>query len=514
MPNAIGIDLGISYVSIAVVQDGNVHIIPDIHGRKRIPSPYLLRTPVTHNINPANVNPVCRPLRYSKEDARVILAAAKALAESYVGTTVDDAVITVPSFYNDMERVETRDAGRQVGLKVHRLLNTPTAAAIAQWADFPTFDAHLMLVLDIGARGAESTILDVCNGLFEVKSSQGDCQLGGHSYDLKLRRYLEYHTRGQIQGGDLESLLSRTEELKRSLSVRESISDASGVVITRKEYEDVCKSNFTATVDLVKRTLHIAKVEKSDIQEVVFVGGTASTPILQKILADFFGCSRRDLYCPQMAAVRGAALQAASLTDRVFFSELLILDVVPGPIHIELLPGFLLQLWPRNTTLTRESSIIIEVLSPEYLPRFVKLIEGDSRSVRTLGIFDLRCLQLPSDCQATIEIKVSIDLDGIVDADVALRHPESGITIPLQRMPVADNQPNMDDDTKLIQPSESPSTALLESYISFLQLIAPKLSTECQDTLRAAIVHVESTMTQQSSKTGQARAMALEYLIR
>ncbi|OJZ91232.1 hypothetical protein ASPFODRAFT_57429 [Aspergillus luchuensis CBS 106.47] len=477
MPNAIGIDLGISYVSIAVVQDGNVHIIPDIHGRKRIPSPYLLRTPVTHDINPANVNPVCRALCYSKEDARVILAAAKALAESYVGTTVDDAVITVPLFYNDMERVETRD--------VHQLLNTPMAAAIAQWADFPMFDAHLMLVLDIGARGAESTILDVCNSLFEVKSSQGDCQLGGYLYDFKLCCYLEYHTRDQIQGGDLESLLSRTEGLKRSLSICELISDASGVVLMRKEYENVCKSNFTVIIDLMKRTLHITKVEKSDIQEVVFVGGTASILILQKILADFFGCSRRDLY----------SLQAVSLTDCVLFSELLILDVVPGLIYIELLPGFLLQLWPRNTILTCESSIIIEALSPEYLPRFVKLIEGDSRSVRTLGIFDLWCLQLSSDCQATIEIKVSIDLDGIVDAVVALRHLESGITIPLQRLPVADNQPNMDDDTKLIQPSESPSTALLESYISFLQLIAPKLSTECQDTLRA-------------------RAMALEYLIR
>ncbi|XRM48721.1 hypothetical protein ABZX51_011635 [Aspergillus tubingensis] len=513
MPNAIGIDLGISYVSIAVAQDGKIHVIPDTQGRQRIPSSYLLRTSVTPSVGPGNRDRVCSPLRYCKEDLRVILAAAKALAESYVSTIVEDAVITVPSSCQDAERAEARDAGHQVGLKVHRLLNTPTAAAIAQWTDSPTSDAHLMLVLDIGARRAEATVLDVWNGLFEVKSSHGDCRLGGRAYDIKLRRYLEYHMRDKIQDRDLQSLLGRSEDIKRSLSVCESISDTSGLVITRKEYEDVCKENITGTVALVKRTIHNAEIEKSAIREVVLVGGSASTPILQKVLADFFGCSKTDLCRPQMAAARGAALQAASLTDRSLFSELLILDVVPSSIHIELLPGLLLQLWPRNTTLTRESTIVVGVLSIAYLPQSFKLIEGDIGSVRTLGTFDLRCLRLPSDCQVTIEINVSVDLNGIVDADIALHRPESNITIPLQRSPLMDDHRDMNHG-ELIPSSGTQSTALLESYISFLQLIIPTLSIEHQGALKTAISHIESTVSQQYSATDHARALALEYLIR
>ncbi|PYH40585.1 actin-like ATPase domain-containing protein [Aspergillus saccharolyticus JOP 1030-1] len=508
MQNTIGIDLGGASVSVAVFQSGRAHIITDSQGREEIPYTQLV---CDHSARAPD-----KKLDHGMDSMRemtVVLARVKDMAETYLGNAVKDAVITVPASYGDTQRLTTKQAGHRAGLNVHRLLNAPTAAAIAHWYDFPKPAGYLMLVLDVGARRADATIFDISGGFFEIKSSQGDWNLGGHSYDAKLRQYFTYYLRNQVKDHDLEALLQRSEDIKKSLTVCETSTDPCGLMITRDQYEDICQSIFARTMLLIQKVIGDAAVHKSSIEDVVLVGGICKTPMLRKIISDFFGFLEDKLFEPHLAVVRGAALQAASFTSCSLLRGFLVSDVVPNPIYIELGNDHSVQVLPRNTKLSRAKSIVTFVQSPSRFPQCWRLIEGGTESNQVLGKFDLSCFDgLNPRRPITLEARVSVDLDGILNAVIYLGEPKHNICSTLQRVPLPGwSQPDAGDTAILHSQNVLPESSL-HSYMRYLLELCRRLSFQDRTLLAAAIARVNNIISTPGLDDAEPRLM--EYLIR
>jgi L1 cell adhesion molecule like protein len=459
----------------------------------------------------------------SKQSVTTILSRLKALAESYLHQPVEDVVITVPASSNDFQRQMTRDAGRIAGLNILRLLNAPTAAGIAQWMDRPRNVMYYMLVLDVGASRADATLLEVCAGMFEVKSSAGDTRLGGRGYDSKLLQYLALEAQDErlmINQQPLPLVLEAAEQLKISLSVNE-LSQLGDLPVTRSRFEGICEESFEATAELVSRVLRDANVNKATVKEVVLVGSSTRIPKLQQVISDFFDHSSSEIHHPDMASVRGAALQASSLSETCIFDELLVMDIVVDSIHVEMPPGILIQLWPRNTLIIRESSVSITFRSCMDLPRHLRLLEGDFGSANVLGVFDLTPLHshLPVNRGLIIEVKAAVDLDGVVDASIVMRNLGTGTeaTIPLQKDPLLchrHEQSYTKQSNIAGSNNKGQSEGLLHSYISFLRTLSIGLATRQQESLWTAINQAELELNSGQNKNDHTDRLVLESLIR
>ncbi|OON16814.1 DnaK family protein, partial [Opisthorchis viverrini] len=304
-----------------------------------------------------------------EEISAMVLGKMKEIAEAYLGTTVKDAVVTVPAYFNDSQRQATKDAGRIANLNVQRIINEPTAAAIAYGLDKKVGAERHVLIFDLGGGTFDVSILTIEEGIFEVKSTSGDTHLGGEDFDIRMVNHFIQEFKRKHKKDISENkravrrLRTACERAKRTLSSSaqaniEIDSLFEGIdfytSITRARFEELNADLFRSTMDPVEKALRDAKMDKQDIHEIVLVGGSTRIPKVQKLLQDFFnGKELNKSINPDEAVAYGAAVQAAILSgdksEQV--QDLLLLDVAPLSLGLETAGGVMTALIKRNTTI-------------------------------------------------------------------------------------------------------------------------------------------------------------------